>query len=64
MLIAFFAKCLLGVSKMQTIIFGILSVSLKFNFKSVEIHCFVIHDAVENLVALVCVESRKSLLTS
>lgn len=49
---------------MQTIIFDILSVSLKFNFRSVEIHCFVIHDAVENLVALVCVESRKSLLTS
>lgn len=62
-LIAFFAKCLLKVSKIQTVIFGIVSVPLKFNFKSVKINCFVIHNLSENLVALVCVESRKSLLT-
>lgn len=53
-LLVFFAKCLLKVSKMQTIIFGIVCVSLKFNFKSVKMHCFVIHYPIENLVALVC----------
>lgn len=30
----FFAKCLLKVLKIQTIILGILSVSFRFNFKS------------------------------
>lgn len=61
-LIPFFAKYLLKVSKIQTIICGIVNVSLKFNFKSVKIHCFVIHNPVENLVALICLGSRKSLL--
>lgn len=37
-LIAFFVKSLLKVLKIQTVTFGIVSVSLQFNFKSVKIH--------------------------
>lgn len=62
-LLVFFAKCLLKVSK---VVVGILSVLLKFGFRSdlVGIHSFIIHNPAENLVALTCVESRTALLTS
>lgn len=61
-LAVFFAKCLLKISKMQMITLDILGVALKFDFKRdlARIHCFVIHSAVENLVALTCMGSRTS----
>lgn len=55
-LLVFFAKCLLKVSK----VILILNIPLKFGFRSdlVSIHSFVIPGPAENVVALTCVESR------
>lgn len=64
-IIVLFAKSSLKVSKIQAVILGIPSLSLKFSFKNdlLRIHCFVTHNSVENLVVLICVENRKHFLT-